>query len=143
MDLPSDPREIVPMEWISFFRGYWRLDATILAATSTGIGMQRRSFMISPQRTMAAVMMLATGALCSAAQEKTAPEKGAAQGTTGKHYVLPANPETTQWGWLDPAEKPKLVVNSRDTAPVEHPPRATGQINTGGSIDAIRKLRLP
>ncbi len=66
--------------------------------------------MISPQRTMAAVMMLATGALCSAAQEKTAPEKGAAQGTTGKHYVLPANPETTQWGWLDPAEKPKATL---------------------------------
>jgi len=142
MDLPSDPREIVPMEWINFFRGYWRLDATILAATSTGIGMQRRSFMISPQRTMAAVIMLATGALCSAAQEKTAPEKGAAQGTTGKHYVLPANPETTRLGWLAPTEKPKLVVNSGDTVSVETLPHAMGQIKPGVSIDEIVKLRL-
>src|SRR6202162_6737219 len=104
--------------------------------------MQRRRFMISAQRRMAAVIMLATGALCSAAQEKTAPEKGAGLGTTGKHYVLPANPETTQWGWLDPAEKPKLVVNSGDTVSVETLPHSMGQIKPGVSIDEIVKLRL-
>src|ERR1700674_5871190 len=104
--------------------------------------MQRRKFMISAQRRMAAVIMLATGALCSAAQEKTAPEKGAGQGTPGKHYVLPANPETTQWGWLDPAEKPKLVVNSGDTVSIETLPHAMGQIKPGVSIDEIVKLRL-
>jgi acetamidase/formamidase len=98
--------------------------------------------MISAQRTMAAVIMLVTGALCSAAQEKTAPEKGAGLGTTGKHYVLPANPETTQWGWLDPAEKPKLVVNSGDSVSAETLPHAMGQIKPGVSIDEIVKLRL-
>jgi acetamidase/formamidase len=98
--------------------------------------------MISAQRTMAAVIILATAALCSAAQEKTAPEKGVGQGTTGKHYALPANPETTQWGWLDPAEKPKLVVNSGDTVSVETLPHAMGQIKPGVSIDEIVKLRL-
>jgi hypothetical protein len=85
MDLPSSPGEIVPKERIKFFRRYWRLDATIFPTTSTGIGMQKRRFMISAQRTMAAVIILAT-----------APEKGVGQGTTGKHYALPANPETTQ-----------------------------------------------
>ena len=98
--------------------------------------------MISAKRVMAAVMVLAAAVLFSAAQEKTAPEKGAAQGTTGKHYVLPANPETTQWGWLDPAEKPKLVVNSGDTVAVETLPHAMGQIKPGVSIDEIVKLRL-
>ena len=98
--------------------------------------------MISAQRTLATVIMLATGALFSAAQEKTAPEKGAGQGTPGKHHVLPANPETTQWGWLDPTEKPKLVVNSGDTVSVETLPHAMGQIKPGVSIDEIVKLRL-
>src|SRR6202162_3223258 len=104
--------------------------------------MQRRRFMISAQRRMAAVIMLATGALCSAAQEKTAPEKGAGLGTTGKHYVLPANPETTQWGWLDPAEKPKLVVNSGDTVSIETLRHAMDEIKPGVSMDEIVKLRL-
>ena len=98
--------------------------------------------MISAQRVTAAVMMLAMALQLSAAQEKTASEKAAAQGTTGKHYVLPANAETAQWGWLDPAEKPKLVVNSGDTVAVETLPHAMGQIKPGVSIDEIAKLRL-
>src|SRR5467141_1186286 len=107
------------MEWINFFAGYWQLDATIIPTTSTGIGMQRRRSMISAQRVMTAVMMLAAAVQLSAAQEKTASEKAATQGTTGKHYVLPANPETSFWSEPAPAEKPKLVVNSGDTVAVE------------------------
>ena len=98
--------------------------------------------MISAHRTMAAAMLLATGVLYSAAQEITGQEKGAAQGAPGKHYVLPANAETTQWGWLDPTEKPKLVVNSGDTVAVETLPHAMGQIKPGVSMDEIVKLRL-
>ena len=60
--------------------------------------------MISAYKTMAAAMMLATAAFCCVAQEK-----GAAQGAPGKHYVLPANAETTQWGWLDPDGKEGLM----------------------------------
>src|SRR5260370_35626071 len=104
--------------------------------------MQRRNFMFWAQRAMPAVMMLAGGVLCPVAQEKTAWEKGAAQGASGKLYKLPANPETTQWGWLDPAEKPKLVVNSGDTVAVETLPHAMGQIKPGVSMDEIVKLRL-
>ena len=37
----------------------------------------------------------------------------------GKFHVLAATLETTQWGWLDPKEPPKLVVNSGDTVAVE------------------------
>ena len=39
--------------------------------------------------------------------------------TGGAFHVLPATLETTQWGWLDPHESPKLVVNSGDTVAVE------------------------
>jgi len=93
--------------------------------------------MISAYRTMAAAMMLATAAFCCVAQEK-----GAAQGAPGKHYVLPANAETTQWGWLDPAEKPKLVVNSGDTVSIETLLHSMDQIKPGVSMDEIVKLRL-
>ena len=31
----------------------------------------------------------------------------------GKHHNLAATLETVQWGWLDPREKPKLVVELR------------------------------
>jgi len=46
-----------------------------------------------------------------------------AQQPEGKHYVLPADKDTVQWGWLDPNEKPKLVVNSGDTVSIK--PSAT------------------
>ena|SRR2546426_141546 len=36
-----------------------------------------------------------------------------------KYHVLPATLETTQWGWLDPKEPPKLVVNSGDVVAIE------------------------
>src|SRR5260370_39899864 len=104
--------------------------------------MQRRKFMFSAQRAMAAGMRLGGGVLCPVAREKTASEKAAAQGVSGKLYKLPANPETTQWGWLAPAEKPKLVVNSGDTVAVETLPHAMGQIKPGVSMDEIVKLRL-
>jgi len=98
--------------------------------------------MISEHRAMAAVMMLATGVLCSGARDKIVHAQGAALETPGKHYVLPANPETTQWGWLDPAEKPKLVVNSGDTVAVETLLHSMDQIKPGVSMEEIVKLRL-
>src|SRR5581483_7394405 len=37
----------------------------------------------------------------------------------GTYHVLPATLATTQWGWLDPNEPPKLTVNSGDAVAVE------------------------
>ena len=91
---------------------------------------------------MAAVMMLAAGVLCSGARDKIVHAQGAALEAPGKHYVLPANPETTQWGWLDPAEKPKLVVNSGDTVAVETLLHSMDQLKPGVSMEEIVKLRL-
>src|SRR5882724_6854538 len=62
--------------------------------------------------------------------------------STGKYHVLPATLETTQWGWLDPKEPPKLVVNSGDTVAIETMMHAHNAIQPGTTIDDIVKLRL-
>ena len=38
----------------------------------------------------------------------------------GHVYVLPATLETTQWGWFDNAELPRLVIDTGDTVVVEN-----------------------
>lgn len=60
----------------------------------------------------------------------------------GKYHVLPATLETTQWGWLDPNEKPKLMVNSGDTVAIETMMHAHNAIQPGSTMDDIVKLRL-
>jgi acetamidase/formamidase len=60
----------------------------------------------------------------------------------GKFHVLPATLETTQWGWLDPNEPPKLVVNSGDTVAMETMMHAHNAIQPGSTMDDIVKLRL-
>ncbi len=63
---------------------------------------------------LTALLTLVLGAsVIARTQQKEKPKTGAAK--TGKHYSLPATSETTQWGWLDPNEKPKLTVKSGDT----------------------------
>src|SRR5579872_1153832 len=37
----------------------------------------------------------------------------------GRMHVLPATMETTQWGWFDNAELPRLTIDSGDTVAVE------------------------
>jgi len=59
----------------------------------------------------------------------------------GTYHVLPATLETTQWGWLDPAEPPKLVVNSGDTVAVETMMHAHNKIQPGTTMDEIIALR--
>lgn len=98
--------------------------------------------MISAKKTVAAVLLIASSVVYADAQVKTGSEKGAAQETAGKHYLLPANKETTQWGWLDPAEKPKLTVNSGDTVAIETLRHSMDEIKPGVSMDEIVKLRL-
>ena len=60
----------------------------------------------------------------------------------GTYHVLPATLDTTQWGWLDPNEKPKLLVNSGDTVAVETMMHAHNAIQPGSTMDDIVKLRL-
>src|SRR5437867_224711 len=60
----------------------------------------------------------------------------------GKFHVLPATLDTTQWGWLDPNEPPKLVVSSGDTVAMETMMHAHNAIQPGSTMDDIVKLRL-
>jgi acetamidase/formamidase len=59
----------------------------------------------------------------------------------GKYHVLPATLETTQWGWLDPKEPPKLVVNSGDTVAVETMMHSHNKIQPGTTMEEIVALR--
>ena len=59
----------------------------------------------------------------------------------GKYHVLPATLETTQWGWLDPNEPPKLVVNSGDIVAVETMMHSHNKIQPGTTMEEIIALR--
>jgi hypothetical protein len=60
----------------------------------------------------------------------------------GKYHVLPATLQTTQWGWLDTAEPPKVTINSGDTVAIETMMHAHNAVQPGTTIDDIVKLRL-
>src|SRR5919204_1521725 len=59
-----------------------------------------------------------------------------------KYHVLPATLETTQWGWLDPHEPPKLTINSGDIVAIETMMHAHNAIQPGSTMDDLVKLRL-
>src|SRR6202790_206964 len=98
--------------------------------------------MLTSRETLIFGFVISAGLLCAGARAQDAPEKTAAQKSIGKHYVLPANKDTVQWGWFDPAEKPKLVVNSGDTVSIETLRHGMDEVKPGASMDDIIKLRL-
>src|SRR5215831_1984574 len=55
----------------------------------------------------------------------------------GTYHVLPATLQTTQWGWLDPAEPPKLTVNSGDTVAIETMMHSHNKIQPGTTMEEI------
>ena len=46
----------------------------------------------------------------------------------GKVHILPATLETTQWGWFDNAELPRLTIDSGDTVVFETMSHSHGQL---------------
>jgi acetamidase/formamidase len=60
----------------------------------------------------------------------------------GATHLLPATPETVQWGWFDNAEPPVLTVRSGDTVVMETMMHSHNQIVPGVSIDEIKALRV-
>jgi acetamidase/formamidase len=59
----------------------------------------------------------------------------------GQVHVLPATLETTQWGWFDNAELPRLIVSSGDTVVIETMSHSHGQLWPGRTIEELKKLR--
>ena len=87
---------------------------------------------------LATLALLVTFTLSGHAQQGSAADPGA---RASKHYSLPATPGNVQWGWYDPGEKPRLVINSGDTVSIETIAHALGQIKPGLEMDGIVKLR--
>ena len=58
-----------------------------------------------------------------------------------KRHRLAATLETTQWGWLDPNESPKLTVNSGEIVSVETMMHSHDKIQPGVSMEEIVALR--
>jgi acetamidase/formamidase len=80
-------------------------------------------------------------ALASSAQQASPASSTAHAAASAKHYFLPATAENVQWGWYDPNEKPRLVVNSGDTVSIETISHALGQVKPGADMDKIVQLR--
>jgi hypothetical protein len=57
-----------------------------------------------------------------------------------KRHKLPATLETTQWGWLDPNESPKLTVDSGDIVSIETMMHSHNKIQPGTTMDEIIAL---
>src|SRR6266436_2844581 len=92
---------------------------------------------------LAALALLLGAGLYAVAQqtmEESKRDRAVSMGG-GKFHVLAATLETTQWGWLDPKEPPKLVVNSGDTVAVETMMHAHNQIQPGTTMEEIVALR--
>ena len=65
----------------------------------------------------------------------------AKQQAGSKRHKLPATLETTQWGWLDPNESPKLTVDSGDTVSIETMMHSHNKIQPGTTMEEIVALR--
>jgi acetamidase/formamidase len=61
---------------------------------------------------------------------------------TGGVYMLPATPDTTQWGWFDNAQPPVLSIRSGDTVVLETMMASSNQILPGVTIEEITRLRV-
>src|SRR5262249_49366688 len=59
----------------------------------------------------------------------------------GGVYVLPATPETTQWGWFDNAQPPVLRIRSGDRVAMETLMASANQVLPGVPIEEITRLR--
>src|SRR5262245_25076614 len=92
---------------------------------------------------LAAVSLLLGVGIYAVAQQAMDESKRerAVAGPGGTYYVLPATLDTTQWGWLDPKEPPKLTVKSGDTVAVETMMHSHNKIVPGTTMDEIVALR--
>jgi acetamidase/formamidase len=90
---------------------------------------------------LALALLLTAGLYAVAQQTEEAKRQRVVPVPGGRYHVLPATLETTQWGWLDPKEPPKLVVNSGDTVAVETMMHAHNKIQPGTTMEEIVALR--
>src|SRR6202795_4817390 len=101
--------------------------------------LRTRKWLLSALASLTGLLAVGFYALAQAPDEGKRDRKVAVTG--GTFHVLPATLDTTQWGWLDPKEPPKLVVNSGDTVAVETMMHAHNKVQPGTTMDEIIALR--
>ena len=84
-------------------------------------------------------LLLTAGRLTESLEAGEAKQPQAQSGP--KRHRLAATLATTQWGWLDPNESPKLTVNSGDIVSVETMMHAHDKIQPGVAMEEIVALR--
>jgi len=92
----------------------------------------------------ALALLLAAGLYGVAQQVEEGKRQRVLPVSGGNYHVLPATLETSQWGWLDPKEPPKLVLNSGDTVAAETMMHAHNKAQPGATLEeyiAIRKAK--
>jgi len=90
---------------------------------------------------LATLVLMLAAAFYALAQQSGDAKKSATAPAGGKHHTLAATLDTVQWGWLDPKESPKLVVDSGDTVSVETMMHSHDKIRPGVTMDEIVALR--
>lgn len=70
-----------------------------------------------------------------------APFKALQGQNSGKTYILPATPATTQWGVYDSSEAPVLTINSGDSIVIETMAAADNQVVPGTTVDQIIQMQ--
>ena len=108
--------------------GVMRFSRTVLFSTAAAIAVGA----------LASVASFAQQAALSGAQKLMVVS---ASKYPGKVHVLPATMETTQWGWFDNAELPRLTIDSGDTVVIETMAHSHGALWPGKNIEEIKKLR--
>ncbi len=100
---------------------------------------------ITAGKRVAVTVMLAGLAGGAVMAQQQGPARGNHEWATpvpqGKHHNLAATLETVQWGWLDPREKPKLVVESGDTVSIETMMHSHDKVQPGMTIEQAVDLR--
>jgi acetamidase/formamidase len=108
-------------------------------------GHYRRYFLLMAGSAIASTAALACVTVAAIAQQALSGAQKLmtvqASRLPGKVHVLPATLETTQWGWFDNAELPRLTIDSGDTVVFETMSHAHGQLFPGRTIDELKKLR--
>ena len=102
--------------------------------------LRTRKWLLSAVASLTCLLAVGFYALAQAPDEGKRDRKVAVPG--GTFHVLPATLETTQWGWLDPAEPPKLVVNSGDTVAVETMMHAHNKVQPGTTMLILDSFHL-
>jgi acetamidase/formamidase len=100
---------------------------------------------MSTWKKVSVAALLAAFAVGAVVAQQPAPARGnhdwAPNVPQGKHHNLAATLETVQWGWLDPREKPKLVIDSGDTVSVETMMHAHDKVQPGMTMEQVVELR--